>query len=88
MYRWSYRVCAYAALMRDEYPPFRLDTGGTDGTETLVPLEGATLAGDRLKLAYERATITHAPQVRDGDNLSAEEADRLYDYYALPQPQA
>lgn len=28
--RWCYRVLTYAALMRDEYPPFRLDLGGAD----------------------------------------------------------
>ena len=28
--RWVYRVVTYAGLMRDEYPPFRLDTGGTE----------------------------------------------------------
>jgi len=28
--RWIYRVTTYVALMRDEYPPFRLDQGSHD----------------------------------------------------------
>ncbi|MEC3852095.1 DUF4389 domain-containing protein [Paenarthrobacter ureafaciens] len=34
--RWSYRVVVYGALMRDEYPPFRLDQG-PDEPDPAVP---------------------------------------------------
>ncbi|GAA3699813.1 DUF4389 domain-containing protein [Microlunatus aurantiacus] len=32
--RWAYRVLTYIALMRDEYPPLRLDQGPLDPGET------------------------------------------------------
>ena len=39
--RLATRVIAYVALMRDEYPPFRLDTGGSEpGTTPPSPPTG------------------------------------------------
>jgi len=51
--------------------------------ESLVPLHGARIEGDRLVLNYDKDTVKDAPNVSaDADEpLSADEVSQLYDYY-------
>jgi Domain of unknown function (DUF4389) len=50
MNRWGFRVCAYATLMADAYPPFRLEMGGPEsapeagGTDAVGPTPAAGLS--------------------------------------------
>ncbi|MDJ0771789.1 MAG: DUF4389 domain-containing protein [Ilumatobacter sp.] len=57
--RWIFRVIAYAALMTDRYPPFRLDQGGIEPGSPLPPPptpDGADTVGAPTEI---RETANH-----------------------------
>ncbi len=43
--RWVLRVAAYAGLMTDAYPPFRLDMGGAESGSAVVQIPGPPSSG-------------------------------------------
>jgi hypothetical protein len=60
MNRWWLRVVAYAGLLTDKYPPFRLDTGGDE--PGAVPVGAAA----RAMPAAERDTMNAVVRERYG----------------------
>ncbi|MHA7282850.1 DUF4389 domain-containing protein [Arthrobacter sp. TMS2-4] len=48
IHRWTYRVAAYVFLLRDEYPPFRLDQGPEDAEHRPRETAGWGTGGQQL----------------------------------------
>src|SRR5436309_3342307 len=48
MNRWVFRVAAYALLMTDRYPPFRLDMGGQEPASEPVAATARSAGGSPL----------------------------------------
>jgi uncharacterized protein (TIGR02271 family) len=58
-------------------------TGLFGTSESFIPLEGATLRGSDIEVAYDKAKVKDAPRVDADGALSPEEEDTLYSYYGL-----
>jgi uncharacterized protein (TIGR02271 family) len=60
-----------------------VNTGLFGTNETFVPLQGASVSGDRVTVGYDKRKVKDAPNVAADGHLSPEEEQRLYEYYGL-----
>ncbi len=60
-----------------------IKTGLFGSSDSLVPVEGASLSGDDVHLAYDKAKVKDAPNVEADGELSETEEARLYEYYGI-----
>src|SRR3954447_8106310 len=56
-------------------------TGWFGTNESLVPLRGAEIAADHIRVSYDKATIKAAPRSDDGEPLSRDDEGTLYRHY-------
>jgi uncharacterized protein (TIGR02271 family) len=61
---------------------------GLFGTkESFVPLEKASLSGDRLEVPYAKDQVKNAPRIDPDGDLSPTEEDELYSHYGFTSSQ-
>lgn len=60
-----------------------VSTGLFGTKETFVPLHNASIAGDEIRVPYEKGFVKDAPNVDVDEHLSTVQEDELYRYYNL-----
>jgi uncharacterized protein (TIGR02271 family) len=58
-------------------------TGLFGNSESFVPLDQATIAGDQLQIPYGKDQVKDAPRVDDDGQITPEQEAELYRYYGL-----
>ena len=59
-----------------------IGTGFFGTKRVLVPIEGATVEGDEIRIRYSADQVKHSPDI-DSDEISYEREQELYAYYRL-----
>jgi uncharacterized protein (TIGR02271 family) len=62
---------------------FAVSTGMFGTHLSFVPVHGATVAGDDVRVAYDKGLVKDAPRVDADGHISREEEDRLYQHYGM-----
>ncbi|BBE24426.1 photosystem reaction center subunit H [Arthrobacter sp. MN05-02] len=58
-------------------------TGLFGTSESFVPLQGADVEGNDVRVPYSKHQVKDAPRIESDGNLSPEEEDRLYRHYEI-----
>ncbi|GAB3546333.1 PRC and DUF2382 domain-containing protein [Arthrobacter tumbae] len=61
-------------------------TGLFGTSESFAPLQGASMDGDDVRIAYTKDQVKDAPKVDPDQNLSEAEEEDLYRHYSLSRP--
>lgn len=61
-------------------------TGLFGSSSSFFPLHEAELVDDEIRVPYSKDLVKQAPRVDDDEELTAEEEDRLFAYYAMRDP--
>ncbi len=59
------------------------NTGLFGTKESFAPLDGATIEGDDIRIAFDKDTVKDAPNIDPEGHLSEQEQAELYRYYSL-----
>ena len=60
-----------------------VNTGFFGTHQSFVPVSGAGFNGDRVTVAYDKATVKDAPKIAEDGHLSPQEEQQLYRYYGV-----
>jgi uncharacterized protein (TIGR02271 family) len=60
-----------------------VNTGFFGTNENFVPVEGAEVSGDRVTVAFDKATVKDAPNIAEDGHLTPDEEEKLYRHYGV-----